>query len=131
LNLLDSSGWIEYFANGPNAGQFAPVATDTAALLVPTIVLHEVYRWAEREGGESAANRAMLAMQEGSVVPLDADLAIAAARLARRHKLPTAESIIYATAQARGATVWTQDDDSETLPAQAGATDRLVVLRPE
>ena len=79
--------------------------------LVPTIVLQEVYRWAERERGESAANRAMLAMQEGSVVPLDADLAIAAARLARRHKLPTADSIIYATAQACGATVWTQDDD--------------------
>jgi predicted nucleic acid-binding protein len=86
VNLLDSSGWIEYFANGPNAGQFAPVATATAALLVPTIVLHEVYRWAEREGGESAANRAMLAMQEGAVEPLDADLTIAAACLARRHR---------------------------------------------
>ena len=116
MNLLDSSGWIEYFANGPNAEHFAPVATDTAMLLVPTIVLHEVYRWAEREGGESAANRTMLAMQEGAVVALDADLAIAAARLARRHKLPTADSIIYATAQAREAVVWTQDDDFETLP---------------
>ncbi|AUB79787.1 type II toxin-antitoxin system VapC family toxin [Candidatus Thiodictyon syntrophicum] len=116
MNLLDSSGWIEYFANGPNAGHFASVATATATLLVPTIVLHEVYRWAEREGGESAANRIMLAMQEGAVVVLDADLAIAAARLARRHKLPTADSIIYATAQSRGATVWTQDDDFEDLP---------------
>lgn len=116
MNLLDSSGWIEYFANGPNADQFAPVATATATLLVPTIVLHEVYRWAEREGGESAASRIMLAMQEGSVVALDTDLAIAAARLARRHKLPTADSIIYATAQAHGAIVWTQDDDFEDLP---------------
>ncbi len=116
MNLLDSSGWIEYFANGSNAEHFATVATDTAMLLVPTIVLHEVYRWAEREGGESAANRTMLAMQEGAVVALDADLAIAAARLARRHKLPTADSIIYATAQAREAVVWTQDDDFETLP---------------
>ena len=116
MNLLDSSGWIEYFANGPNAEHFAPVATDADTLLVPTIVLHEVYRWAEREGGESAANRAMLAMQEGVVLALDTDLAIAAARLAPRHKLSTADSIIYATAQARGATVWTQDDDFEALP---------------
>ena len=116
MNLLDSSGWIEYFANGPNAEHFAPVATESTTLLVPTIVLHEVYRWVEREGGESAANRAALAMQEGSVVALDADLAIAAARLARRHKLPTADSIIYATARSRGATVWTQDDDFEDLP---------------
>jgi len=50
MNLLDSSGWIEYFGNAPNAGHFAPVATDTAALLVPTIVLHEVYRGAKHEG---------------------------------------------------------------------------------
>jgi toxin FitB len=115
MNLLDSSGWIEYFANGPNAGHFDPIATETARLLVPTIVLHEVYRWAEREGGETAAHRCALALQEGHVIALDADLAIAAARLARRHKLPTADSIIYATAQARSALVWTQDDDFENL----------------
>jgi toxin FitB len=116
MNLLDSSGWIEYFANGPNAGRFAPVVADTATLVVPTIVLHEVFRWADREGGDLAANRAVVAMQAGVVVPLDADLAIAAARLARRHQLPTADSIIYATAQSRGATVWTQDDDFAELP---------------
>jgi toxin FitB len=116
MNLLDSSGWIEYFANGPNAERFAPVVADTSALLVPTIVLHEVFRWADREGGELAAQRCVLAMQAGTVVPLDADLAIAAARLSRRHKLPTADSIIYATAQSRGAIVWTQDDDFTTLP---------------
>lgn len=116
MNLLDSSGWIEYFANGPGADRFAPVATDTDALLVPTIVLHEVYRWADREGGDLAANRAVVAMQAGLVVPLDAELAIAAAQLARRHKLPTADSIIYATAQAHRATVWTQDEDFSDLP---------------
>lgn len=116
MNLLDSSGWIEYFANGPGADRFAPVATDTDALLVPAIVLHEVYRWADREGGDLAANRAVVAMQAGLVVPLDAELAIAAAQLARRHELPTADSIIYATGQARGATVWTQDEDFADLP---------------
>jgi predicted nucleic acid-binding protein len=116
MNLLDSSGWIEYFANGPNAERFAPVVADPSALLVPTIVLHEVFRWADREGGDLAANRAVAAMQAGMVVALDTDLALASARLARQHRLPTADSIIYATAQARGATVWTQDDDFLDLP---------------
>lgn len=116
MNLLDSSGWIEYFANGPNAERFAPVVTDTAILMVPTIVLHEVFRWADREGGDLAARRAVIAMQQGVAVPLDATLAIEAARLARRYKLPTADSLVYATAQAGDATLWTQDDDFADLP---------------
>mgnify|MGYP000845381706 FL=1 len=115
MNVLDSSGWIEYFANGPNADRFAPVAVDAPTLLVPSIVLHEVFRWADREGGERAAQRAVAAMRAGLVIPLDADLAIAAARVARRHRLPTADSIIYATALAHRATVWTQDDDCADL----------------
>jgi len=114
-NVFDSSGWIEYFANGPNADRFASVVVDASTLLVPSIVLHEVYRWADREGGELAANRAVAAMRAGLVVALDADLAITAARLARRHRLPTADSIIYATALTHGATVWTQDDDFADL----------------
>jgi len=116
MNLLDSSGWIEYFADGPNADRFAPIIADPAALLVPTIVLHEVHRWAEREGGETSAGRAMSAMQGGVIVQLDADLALSSARLARRHRLPTADSIIYATAQAHSAVIWTQDEDFHGLP---------------
>lgn len=116
MNLLDSSGWIEYFAEGPNAERFAPVAEEIANLLVPTIVLHEVYRWADREGGESAASRAMATMQTGTVLDLDSDLALASARLARQHRLPTADSIVYASAQFQGATVWTQDEDFRDLP---------------
>lgn len=116
MNLLDSAGWIEYFANGSNADRFASPVTDTGGLLVATIVLHEVYRWAEREGGELAENRALVAMQAGVVVPLNADPAISAARLARRHELPTADCIIDATALARGAIVWTRDDDFADLP---------------
>jgi toxin FitB len=116
LSLLDSSGWIEYFAEGPNAERFAPVVDDTSSLLVPTIVLHEVYRWADREGGESAASRSMATMQTGIVIDLDSDLAIASARAARNHRLPTADSIVYASAQSRGAIVWTQDEDFRDLP---------------
>ncbi|MEY6434291.1 type II toxin-antitoxin system VapC family toxin [Thioalkalicoccus limnaeus] len=116
MNLLDSSGWIEYFAEGPNAERFAPVLDDTATLLVPTIVLHEVYRWADREGGELAASRAVATMQTGAVMVLNTDVALASARLARQHRLPTADSIIYASAQSRGAIVWTQDEDFRDLP---------------
>jgi predicted nucleic acid-binding protein len=115
MNLLDSSGWIEYFAGGPNAEQFAAVAEDIANLLVPTIVLHEVYRWVDREGGALAASRAMATMQTGAVVVLNTDLALASARLARQHHLPTADSIVYASAQSRGAIVWTQDEDFRDL----------------
>jgi predicted nucleic acid-binding protein len=116
LNLLDSSGWIEYFAEGPNAERFAPIADDLANLLVPTIVLHEVYRWADREGGALAASRATATLQTGVVIDLDIDIALASARVAREHRLPTAHSIIYASAQSRGAIVWTQDEDFRDLP---------------
>jgi predicted nucleic acid-binding protein len=116
MNLLDSSGWIEYFVEGPNAERFASVLDETARLLVPTIVLQEVYRWVDREGGELAASRAMATMQTGTVMDLDTDLALASARLARQHRLPTADSIVYASAQSRGATVWTQDEDFRDLP---------------
>jgi toxin FitB len=85
-------------------------------LLVPTIVLHEVYPWADREGGELAASRVMATMQTGTVVHLDGDLAIASARAARTHRLPTADSIVYASAQSRGAMVWTQYEDFRDLP---------------
>lgn len=115
MNLLDSSGWIEYFAEGPNAERFAPVVEDTPNLLVPTIVLHQVYRWADREGGELAASRAIATMQTGAVVALNTDLALASARLARQHRLPTADSIVYASAQSRSAIVWTQDEDFRDL----------------
>jgi predicted nucleic acid-binding protein len=116
LSLLDSSGWIEYFADGPNAERFAPVVDDIASLLVPTIVLHEVYGWTAREGGESAASRAMATLQSGTVIDLDSDLALASAHAARTHRLPTADSIIYASAQSRNAIVWTQDEDFRDLP---------------
>ncbi|MBK1700321.1 type II toxin-antitoxin system VapC family toxin [Thiococcus pfennigii] len=116
MNLLDSSGWIEYFAEGPDAEGFGAVVEDTANLLVQTIVQHEVYRWADREGGEPAASRAIATMQTGAAVVLDIDLALASARLARQHRLPTADSSVYASAQSRGATVWTQDEDFRDLP---------------
>jgi predicted nucleic acid-binding protein len=103
MNLLDSSGWIEYFVEGPNAERFASVLDETARLLVPTIVLQEVYRWVDREGGELAASRAMATMQTGTVMDLDTDLALASARLAPQHRRHTADLLDHAAAHSPGA----------------------------
>ncbi|MGZ8217815.1 PIN domain-containing protein [Methylomagnum sp.] len=116
MNVLDSSGWIEYFQDGPNADRFAPVATDIAGLLVPSIVLHEVFKFFLRVRGEADARRIALAMRRGRVVPIDETLALSAAKLALEHRLAMADSLIYAAAQQYAATLWTQDDDFEHVP---------------
>lgn len=115
MNVVDSSAWLEYFADGPNAGHFAAAIEDTSALVVPSITLLEVFKCISRQRDETTALQYIAVMQQGQVVALDAALALRAATLGLRHALPLADSIIYATArQARG-TVWTQDSDFEGL----------------
>ena len=114
--VVDSSAWLEYFADGPNAGRFAPAIEATANLLVPSISLLEVFKRIREQRDESVALRYVALMQQSKVIDLDAALALRAAALGRRHKLPLADSVIYATAQAANATVWTQDADFEGLP---------------
>lgn len=113
-NVVDSSGWIEYFADGPNAGFFASAVEDTEGLIVPSITLYEVFKrlLAEPEG-EEIALEAVAAMQQGLVVRLDAELALAAAKISSETKLPMADSVILATARDHDATLWTQDSDFE------------------
>ena len=111
MNVIDSSAWLAYFAGTTNAGYFAAAIEDTDALVVPALTLYEVYRAVTRQVGESAALRVTAAMQQGQVVPVDAGLALSAARLSFEHGLPLADSIILATARAAGATLWTQDAD--------------------
>ncbi|HEY1719459.1 MAG TPA: type II toxin-antitoxin system VapC family toxin [Verrucomicrobiae bacterium] len=115
MNVVDSSGWIEFLGGGANAEFFAKAVSDTAHLVVPTISVFEVCRWMRRELGERRALDAMALMQQGSIVELDATLAMSAARLSLELKLPMADSIILATARANNATLWTQDDDFEGL----------------
>ena len=115
LNVVDSSAWLEYFADGPNAQHFAPVIENTAQVLVPTITLLEVFKRISQQRADSVALQYMAVMQQSTLVDLDAAIAIRAAVLGRRHKLPLADSIIYATAQSLGADVWTQDADFEGL----------------
>ena len=116
MNVVDSSAWLEYFADGLNAKHFAKVIEKPEELLVPSITLLEVFKRISQQRDEADALQYTAVMQQSTVVELDATLALHAAALGLRHKLPLADSIVYATAQARGALVWTQDTDFDGLP---------------
>ncbi len=116
MNVVDSSGWIEYLVGGHNAAVFATIVQASADLVVPTVVITEVGRWLRAEAAShSLAPELLSLLFRGKVADLDTPLAVASIRPAER-RLPLADSIIYATAQALGATLWTQDDDFEGLP---------------
>lgn len=116
MNVVDSSGWLEYFANGPNADFFAPAVEDTSNLIVPSITVFEVFKRVLQQKHESDALRAVALMQQGRVVDLDISIALRAGRVSVDHKLPLADSIILATALANDAVLWTQDADFDGLP---------------
>ena len=117
MNVVDSSAWLEYFADGPNSRFFAPAIEEQRNLVVPSICVAEVFRRMMQQLGLEAAMRATAAMQrQGTVIELDASLARDAGRLGVDLKLPLADSIVYATAKALDGTVWTQDSDFENLP---------------
>jgi toxin FitB len=115
MNVVDSSGWLEYFAEGPNADFFAPAIENTDDLLVPSISIYEVFKRVLQQRGEDEALQAVVAMQQGRVVDLDVTIALMAAKISDAQKLPMADSIILATARSEEATVWTQDADFEGL----------------
>jgi predicted nucleic acid-binding protein len=116
MNIVDSSGWLEYFADGPNAEHFVAPLKNTGDLIVPSITLFEVFKVILRERNEDQALRAIAVMQQGRVVDLSSDIAIEAAKISVENKIPMADSIILATARLYGATVWTQDEDFAGLP---------------
>ena len=115
MNVVDSSGWLEYFADAPNAKFFAAPIIDTERLVVPTISLLEVFQRVLVQRGENAALQTVAHMRQGTVVPLDTETALLAAKLGAGHKLPLADSVILATARLHGATVWTQDADFKDI----------------
>ena len=115
MNLVDSSGWLEYFADGPNAEFFAPPIEDTERLLVPTICVLEVFKRVMQQRGEQAALQATAIMQQGHLVGLDVATAMVAAKLGLQARLPLADSVVMATARAHNAVVWTQDANFEGL----------------
>jgi len=115
MNLVDSSGWLEYFADGPNAGFFAEAIENTSELVVPTISLYEVFKRILQQRSESEALLAVASMQQSEVVDLTATLALSAANISHVLKIPMADSIVYATARACEAIVWTQDEHFKDL----------------
>lgn len=111
MNIIDSSGWLEYFADGPNASFFSRPLQKTADLIVPTITIFEVFKVVLRQRNESDALQSVALMQQGSIVDLTSNISILAAKVSIDHHLPMADSIILATAQVYKATIWTQDSD--------------------
>ena len=115
MNLVDSCGWLEYFADAPNAGFFAKPIEDIENLLVPSLCILEVFKSVLRQRGEDAALQAVALMGQGVIVNLDTSIALSAAKLGLECKLPLADSIILATAKANDAIVWTQDTDFKSI----------------
>lgn len=111
MNVVDSSGWLEYFAGGPNADFFAGAVEATDDLVVPSVSIYEVFRRVHQQRGEGDALQAVALMQQGTVVDLSVHLSLEAARVSIEVGIPMADSIILATARSAGATLWTQDAD--------------------
>ncbi|MCB0062910.1 MAG: type II toxin-antitoxin system VapC family toxin [Caldilineaceae bacterium] len=116
MNVVDSSGWLEYFANGVNAAFFAPAIEEIDKLIVPTIILYEVFKRIYQQRSEEDALQAVAHMQQGTVIDVDSTLALEAARISADEKIPMADSLILATAQRHQATLWTQDVDLQNFP---------------
>lgn len=115
MNVVDSCGWLEYFANGQNADFFAPIIEDTTSLIVPSVSLFEVFKRIIQQRTENEALRAVALMQQGRVIVLDDALALSAAKLSFDLKLPMADSLILATTRTHAAVLWTQDDDFASI----------------
>jgi predicted nucleic acid-binding protein len=115
MNIVDSSGWLEYFADGSNADFFAPAIKNTAELVIPTICVYEVFKRINQQRSDHDALQASAIMTQGHVVNLDVTLALNAAKISMDLHLPMADSIILATARIYDAVIWTQDHDFESI----------------
>ena len=116
MNVVDTSGWLEYFEGGHNAGNFSIPIKNIEELVVPTICIYEISKVILRESDENHLLQALAAIQKGQIVALTPSIATAAAKVSLKYKLPMADSIIYTTAKSCNATVWTQDIDFKGLP---------------
>jgi predicted nucleic acid-binding protein len=115
MNVVDSSAWLEYLADGPGADHFAAPLEDTDNLIVPTICIYEVFKAVLQQRDEDAALETAALMKQGTTINLTDDLALQAAKISLEYKIPMADSIILATARAHEAVLWTQDQDFKDL----------------
>ena len=115
MNVVDSSGWLEYFADGGNASFFAPAIEDVDNLIVPTICIYEVFKRLMGQRGENTALVHIGDMHQGQITDLTASIALQAAKISTDLKIAMADSIILATARVHNATLWTQDADFDSI----------------
>lgn len=115
MNLVDSSGWLEFFADGANASFFATPLKNVDELVVPTISIYEVFKSVLRQRDESAALQAVALMKQGQVIDLTTNISLMAGKLSLERNIPMADSIILATGRLYQATIWTQDVDFKGL----------------
>jgi predicted nucleic acid-binding protein len=115
MNIIDSSGWLEYFSDGPNAKHYLPPLNDPSSLIVPVITIYEVFKVVLRESSEDMALQAVAAMQKGRIVDLTVSIAMKASKLSLQHDLPMADSTILATAREYNCVIWTQDSDFQHI----------------
>ncbi len=119
--LVDSSGWTEFFTDGPLVAEYSKYLKDLTRLVTPTIVLYEVYKKIKRERTEEDALFAVSLINRTSVIPLSESLALLAADLSLKHSLPMADAIVYATALEKNCKVVTSDTHFKGL-------DRVVLV---
>ena len=119
MNVVDSSGWIEYFIDTANADNFAPAIEKTALLIVPTLSFFEVHRYLSRNADDERRDECLDVMRRGTVVELTTARAIAASSMAQKHRLAMADAVMYSIAREFNATFWTQDLDYKDLPGVA------------
>ena len=115
MNVVDSSAWLEYFGDGPNAAVFAEAIESPGELAVPMLTLSEVFKRTRQLTDETTILKVIAIMLQGRVIELSATLAIDAARLSLEIGLAMADAIILATARAEDAVLWTQDSHIEGL----------------
>lgn len=115
MNIIDSSGWLEYFSDGANAKHYLPPLNDPSSLIVPVITIYEVFKVVLRESSEDKALQAVAAMQKGRIIDLTVSIAMKASKFSLQHDLPMADSIILATAREYNCVIWTQDSDFQHI----------------
>ncbi len=116
MNVVDSSGWIEYFIDTANADNFAPAIEKTALLIVPALSFFEVHRYLSRNADAARRDECLDVMRRGRVVELTTARAIAASDIAQKHRLAMANAVMYSIAREFNAIFWTQDVDYKDLP---------------
>jgi predicted nucleic acid-binding protein len=124
MNVVDTSGWIEFLFEGSNADVFAPLVEDVDELLVPVICLYEVFKKVNAVADEPKALQAIGQMKQGRVIEVTEAIALRAALIGLKHRLPMADSLILATAWSQQATLWTQDKHFAGLPGVEYRTPR-------